>query len=290
LFIAQAKNSKTTYYKENKEIILRKNLIFTAFIKRLTTINIKIDLFTTYHLKGAVMKNCIFLIIITCLFLGCQNKQSQQSAKSENESIQIAEEQKTESEKEIKQEETEKTSKQDDGDTKKNTEINEEETEKYTNSEEEEKWLSTERLWKMYNESRAKTKAAEKKDDFEEMSKYSHESAVYANALERNDIEAWQYNNAAYYLIKAFKQKTNYQDEMNTLNNLELKVDILEFREEMKQKFRQEQRLLSKADGYLVKAKEVDDKLEVSDRTKMIANNMLFVSDVLGLLDVGDKK
>jgi len=163
------------------------------------------------------------------------------------------------------------------------TKITEQDSMKKVNEPEKEKWLSEARLWEMYNEARSKVKAAEKKENFEEMSKYSYEAAIYANALERKDIEAWQYNNAAFYLINAFQNKTGYHNEMDQLNKLELKTEILEFREQMKKKFRKEQRLLSKAEGFLEKAKEIDDELEESERTKIISNNQSFVSDVLNL-------
>ena len=164
------------------------------------------------------------------------------------------------------------------------TKITEQDSMKKVNEPEKEKWLTEARLWEMYNEARSKVKAAEKIEDFEEMSKYSYEAAIYANALERKDIEAWQYNNAAFYLINAFKNKTDYHNEMDQLNKLELKTEILEFREKMKNKFRKEERLLSKAEGYLEKAKEIDDKLEESERTRIISNNQSFVCDVLNLI------
>jgi hypothetical protein len=77
---------------------------------------------------------------------------------------------------------------------------------------------------------------------------------------------------------------------MDHLNKLEMKEDILEYRESMKKIFRKQNRLLSKADGYLKKAKEVDDKLEKSDRTRIIANNILFVDDVMKFMDMGDEE
>lgn len=209
------------------------------------------------------MKILNALILGILLIFGCEKQAPEKTAISENEPKQIPEEQFSITSKDSIPKEQDTT----------------------IQPKNDEKWLTTDKLWALYNESRAKVKAAEKNEDYEEMSKYSYEAAIYANALERIDIEAWQYNNAAFYLIKEFKAKTDYEQEMAHLNNLELKSEILDYREKMKKKFHKEKRLLSKAEGYLQKAQEIDGILDVSERTKVIAKNMQFVKDVLTLLE-----
>ncbi|MDO9577049.1 MAG: hypothetical protein Q7J16_04120 [Candidatus Cloacimonadales bacterium] len=209
------------------------------------------------------MRNYLLLIILAGIFWGCQKKELEKTFIAESESKPISEEQKTITNQDSIQKEQDTT----------------------IQPKNDEKWLSTDKLWALYNDSKAKVKAAEEKKDYEEMSKFSYEAAIYANALERTDIEAWQYNNAAFYLIEAFKAKTDYEQEMAHLNSLELKTEILDYREKMKKKFHKEKRLLSKAVGYLQKAQEIDGTLDVSERTTVIANNQQFVEEILNLLE-----
>ena len=73
---------------------------------------------------------------------------------------------------------------------------------------------------------------------------------------------------------------------MDKLNNLELLSEIMEYRIEVRTLLSKEKELLIESSSYLVKAKEIDDKLEESSRTTIIANNILFVNDVLNFLNV----
>ena len=145
-------------------------------------------------------------------------------------------------------------------------------------------------LWKSYRSAKDVVKQAQSEKDYRKETKYLMEAAVYANALKRDDIEAWQYNNVGYVLIEEFKEKTDYIAVMNRLNSLKLKNEIEEYRKEARMQLSKEKRLLSKADGYLVKAKEIDDKLEESSRTTTIASNILFVNEVLSFLEAGETK
>ena len=145
-------------------------------------------------------------------------------------------------------------------------------------------------LWKSYRSAKDVAKQAQSEKDYRKQTKYLMEAAVYANALKRDDIEAWQYNNAGYYLIEEFKVKTDYSVVMNKLNSLELKMEIEEYRKEVRKQLSKEKGLLSKADSYLAKAKEIDDKLEESSRTTTIASNVLFVNEVLNFLESGETK
>ena len=145
-------------------------------------------------------------------------------------------------------------------------------------------------LWKSYRSAKDIVKQAQSEKDYKKQTKYLLEAAVYAKALNRYDIEAWQYNNAGYVLIEEFKEKTDYLSVMNKLNSLELKSEIEEYRKEAQMQLSKEKGLLSQADGYLVKAQEIDSKLEESSRTTTIASNILFVNDVLSFLEAGETK
>ncbi|MDA3814380.1 MAG: hypothetical protein PF570_09030, partial [Candidatus Cloacimonetes bacterium] len=127
---------------------------------------------------------------------------------------------------------------------------------------------------------------AEINNDYIKQTKHLLKAAEFANALQRYDIEAWQYNNAAYALIQDFKEKTEYSSVMNALNKLELKSETMEYQKEARSFMSIEKESLTEAGKYLAKAKEIDDDLEVSSRTATIASNILFVNDVLDFLDV----
>ena len=143
-------------------------------------------------------------------------------------------------------------------------------------------------LWMSYRSAKDAVKQAQSEKDYGKQTKYLLEAAAYAKALQRYDIEAWQYNNAGYVLIEEFKEKTDYLAVMNNLNKLELKIEIEEYHKEARMQLSKEKGLLSKADSYLVKAKEIDDKLEGSSRTTTIANNIMFVNEVLSFLETGE--
>ncbi len=144
-------------------------------------------------------------------------------------------------------------------------------------------------LWSSYRSAKDAVKEADADGDYIKQVKHLLEAAEFANALQRYDIEAWQYNNAGYALIEDFKEKTEYMSVMDALNKLELKSEIMEYRKETRSFMSIEKDLLTEASKYLVKAKEIDDKLESSSRTTIIANNILFVNDVLSFLNVGEK-
>ena len=145
-------------------------------------------------------------------------------------------------------------------------------------------------LWSSYRSAKEAVKEADADGDYIKQAKHLLEAAEFANALQRFDIEAWQYNNAGYALINDFKEKTEYMSVMDALNKLELKSEIMEYRKETRSFMSIEKDLLTEAAKHLAQAKEIDDKLESSSRTTIIANNILFVTDVLSFLDVEEKK
>ena len=143
-------------------------------------------------------------------------------------------------------------------------------------------------LWSSYRSAKDMVKEAEIANDYKKQTKFLLEAANFANALQRFDIEAWQYNNAGYALIQGFKEKTDYLSVMDKLNSLELLSEIMEYRKETRSFMSIEKELLTEAEKHLKQAKAIDGKLEASSRTTIIANNILFVNDVLGFLNVGE--
>ncbi len=143
-------------------------------------------------------------------------------------------------------------------------------------------------FWSSYRSAKAAVKEAESDNDYEKQAKYLLEAAKYANALQRFDIEAWQYNNAGFVLIEGFKNKTDYINVMNKLNSLKLQSEITQYRKEARLILSNEKELLLQASGYFTQAKEIDDNLEKSSRTITIASNITFVNDVLRFLNTDE--
>lgn len=143
-------------------------------------------------------------------------------------------------------------------------------------------------LWSSYRSAKAAAIEAEAKGKYEKQAKHLLEAAKYANALQRFDIEAWQYNNAGFALIQDFKEKTNYINLMNKLNSLKLNTEIHQFSKETRELLNNEKEILLEAKDYLAQAKEIDNNLEKSSRTTTIVSNIIFINDVLNFLEFKD--
>ena len=107
-------------------------------------------------------------------------------------------------------------------------------------------------LWRNYRDAKNKVKKAEASKKYDAQEKYLLQAAKYANLLDRSDIEAWQYNNAGYTLIKKFKAETNYYEKMKKLNSLIYKSEIDTYRAEMITEMLQYKRLLQRTKKYLI--------------------------------------
>jgi len=214
------------------------------------------------------MQNYLWFIVIVLLIVGCSSKKSEpeqklvESSKSEEKTDSILAP--------VKEPLEEKA-----------TELEEEKIEDNLIEDE-----AT--LWSSYRSEKAAVKEAEAENNFEKQVKHLLEAAGYAHALQRFDIEAWQYNNAGYVLIQDFKEKTDYLNVITKLNNLKLKSEIIQYRKDTRILLSNEKKLLLEASDYLYHAEKIDSNLEKSFRTTIIANNILFVNDVLRFLKVDE--
>jgi len=134
-------------------------------------------------------------------------------------------------------------------------------------------------LWRDYRRAKEKAKIYESQNNYEKQIEYLQKAAEYAHLLGRFDIEAWQYNNAGYTLIKKFKAETDYYNKMKHLNSLVYKSEIIKYKEEIISQMRKKKDLLIRAKVFLEKAETLDKALEKSHRRFTIANNLLFISD-----------
>lgn len=134
-------------------------------------------------------------------------------------------------------------------------------------------------LWRIYREAKEKVKIYESQNKYDMQVEYLLKAAECAHLLGRTDIEAWQYNNAGYALIKKFKEETNYYNKMKHLNSLIYKSEISEYKKEIIAQMIEYKDLLIRAEEFLDKAKTLDGILDKSHRTHTIANNLLFIDD-----------
>lgn len=139
-------------------------------------------------------------------------------------------------------------------------------------------------IWNDYNQARENLQTAKTEENFTEIKKYLLLTAGFARELNRDDIEAWQYNNIGFYGIEEFKKKVDYQERIAALETMKPGTEKAEFYRSIVTDFRQESDFLSEIKTYLETARKIDGQLPVSERTEMIANNVGFIEDIQAML------
>jgi len=137
--------------------------------------------------------------------------------------------------------------------------------------------LSDNELWEKYRDSRAKANIAHDNHLTELAVKHLLEASEYAQRLNRNDIAAWQLNNAGFYCIQKFRRLTSYDRRMTEIENMVFSEVKTIFINETKKIFNEHIYLLKDATIYLEKAYELDSSYDDASRTKSIYNNIKFV-------------
>lgn len=133
-------------------------------------------------------------------------------------------------------------------------------------------------LWQFYNQNKAKAKIAIENNKVDDIVYYFEKAGEAATQLNRPDIAAWQYNNIGYHLIEHFKKETDYDSRLSILNQMPAGKEKTEYHNNLKSLFSKNINNIKNAKSNLIKAKEIDDKLEASNRTNIIANNINFTN------------
>lgn len=136
--------------------------------------------------------------------------------------------------------------------------------------------LADSTLWDNYYKVRDKSKQALQEKNYNQATNLLLKAARYTHSLNRDDITAWQYNNAGYCRIQLFIQKTDYNTRINKINNLPNEYAGKEYIQQTKDIFAQNLEIIKQARLYLEKAYELDQHYSASQRTQKIYNNLKF--------------
>ena len=133
-------------------------------------------------------------------------------------------------------------------------------------------------LWKQYKE----LKATSYDSVSLTVQKYV-DTAKVASELNRNDIAAWNYNNAGYALINEFRKVTNYKDFNKQISKAKSGEPRKAKRNEFREVLRQHLALLDEAHGYLAQSAGLAEQADVK---KKLESNFGFIQWVEGFVTV----
>lgn len=134
-----------------------------------------------------------------------------------------------------------------------------------------------EQMWRDFYTAKDSVDAALNRGDFEAVRNFLKQAAFHAMEVSRPDITAWQLNNIGYYSIVEFKQKTNYDHRMRTIENMRRGPEKIVYIKETKEIFRENLPTLLDAANYLEEAYELDKDFNDADRSHKIYSNLAFI-------------
>jgi len=136
---------------------------------------------------------------------------------------------------------------------------------------------TVEQMWQDFYTAKDSVNAALNRGDFAAVRDFLKQAAFHALEVSRPDIAAWQLNNIGYYSIVEFKQKTNYDHRMRTIENMRRGPEKIVYLKETKEIFREHLPTLLDAAGYLEEAYELDKDFNDADRSHKIYSNLAFI-------------
>jgi hypothetical protein len=139
-------------------------------------------------------------------------------------------------------------------------------------------------LWSCYRKARARAQEYEDRHEFTRSIEELLQAANCALKLERPDIAAWQYNNAAKQGIDYFIKKTSYRKRIARIGRLRHGSDKDTYIEECRTSFREHWPILEQARMHLDKALELHQKDQDPQRRSVIRSNRSFVAEVEALI------
>lgn len=158
------------------------------------------------------------------------------------------------------------------------------------------KGLNEEKLWERYKAARADAKEQIALSNLNESIDALLLAAECAVALERHDIAAWQFNNAAKSSIDLFKKITDYEKRESMAREMKRGETKNAYIEETRQIFKKDKTLLIAALQYLKEAKKHDDlvlrndekRKERKEREEAIEGNFAFIKSTLFFATSGE--
>ncbi|MBN2541622.1 hypothetical protein JXI42_02045 [bacterium] len=139
-------------------------------------------------------------------------------------------------------------------------------------------------LWEAYNKAKAASQKAIEAGNYKVIKRALNDAAKYAHELKRPIIEAWQYNNIAYYCIEEFKERTKYDFRMKQLGGMKPGPDRDRYNKETEKLFSDNFHFLNEATDYLKKAQFAAGTLLTKELKNKIRSNTSFIDQIKLLL------
>lgn len=131
--------------------------------------------------------------------------------------------------------------------------------------------------WNDFYRAKDSVDAAAARNDFDDVRKYLKKAYFHAMEVSRPDIAAWQLNNIGYYSIVEFKQKTDYDERMRTIENMRRGPEKIVYIKETKALFKKYLPKLLDSVHYLEEAYDLDKDFNDNDRTNKIYSNLAYI-------------
>ncbi len=145
--------------------------------------------------------------------------------------------------------------------------------------------VSTGELWKIYKESRTEADKAKELGDYKKSIDLMLKGADAAIKLERPDLAAWQYNNAAKHAIDYYRAETNYLERMKKAAEIKDNGEKSTFKKETKSIMSSKFSILEDAEAYLSSAKKYDEVKSDPKRVAVIESNMKFIKEMRSIIE-----
>ncbi len=145
--------------------------------------------------------------------------------------------------------------------------------------------MSTAQLWKCYKTRRASADSLKAKGEFEKSVEAFLIAAHCAEKLNRSDLAAWQLNNAAKHSIDQFKELTSYGNRMGTVERMKPGTKKAEYISECREVFDTHANVLTQAETYLRRARELAKASPHPTRDGYISSNLSYTSFVKDFIE-----
>ena len=136
---------------------------------------------------------------------------------------------------------------------------------------------TVQQMWNDFYTAKNSVDSALSRLDYLMVKSFLKKAAFHALEVSREDIAAWQLNNIGYYSIEEFKQKTDYNLRMRTIENMRRGPEKIVYIKKTKEIFKKHLPLLLDASGYLEEAYELDKDFNDNDRTNKIYSNLAYI-------------